>query len=173
MWKTRYLHVVGRTEIGTASAPNVPDIIIQGTGVEPEHCFIDNIHGVITLYPLARMCAVDGVLVTEPTRLPQGQCQRSSRSNHLIQQMELHVPCTYVHLLVLENQSTRIVWHGFIILVIFNFVISWNIYCCDCSLLISWLLQKIELSLLFILKVHWEIGTWKNENKQQYIEYWF
>lgn len=63
----------GRTEIGTSAAPSVPDIIIQGTGVEAEHCFIDNIHDVITLYPLAKMCAVDGVLVSEPTRLPQGQ----------------------------------------------------------------------------------------------------
>nr|XP_022321824.1 pleckstrin homology-like domain family B member 2 isoform X4 [Crassostrea virginica] len=72
----------GRTEIGTANAPNVPDIIIQGTGVEPEHCFIDNIHGVITLYPLARMCAVDGVLVTEPTRLPQGCMLCLGRSNY-------------------------------------------------------------------------------------------
>lgn len=61
----------GRTEIGTSAAPSVPDIIIQGTGVEAEHCFIDNIHDVITLYPLAKMCAVDGVLVSEPTRLPQ------------------------------------------------------------------------------------------------------
>lgn len=59
--------------MGSSNAPSVPDIIIQGTGVEPEHCFIENIHGVITLYPLAKMCAVDGILVTEPTRLPQGE----------------------------------------------------------------------------------------------------
>ena len=31
----------------------------------------------------------------------------------------------------------RIVWHGFIIPVIFNFVISWNLYCCDCFLYVA------------------------------------
>ena len=51
----------------------LPDIIIQGTGVEDEHCFIDNIHGVITLHPVAKMCSVDGVFVTEPTKLAQGE----------------------------------------------------------------------------------------------------
>ncbi|XP_062570439.1 titin homolog isoform X3 [Saccostrea cucullata] len=72
----------GRTDIGTYDSPSEPDIIIQGTGVEPEHCYIDNIHGVITLYPLAKMCAVDGILVTEPTRLPQGCMLCLGRSNY-------------------------------------------------------------------------------------------
>ncbi|KAK3106893.1 hypothetical protein FSP39_002139, partial [Pinctada imbricata] len=71
-----------RTDIGTAMAPILPDVIIQGTGVEDEHCFIDNIHGVITLYPVAKMCAVDGVLVTEPTRLTQGCMLCLGRSNY-------------------------------------------------------------------------------------------
>lgn len=63
----------GITRIGTPDAKIAQDIIVQGTGVENEHCFIENTTGVITLYPLAKMCAVDGVLTAGPTRLSQGK----------------------------------------------------------------------------------------------------
>ncbi|CAE1311515.1 unnamed protein product [Acanthosepion pharaonis] len=62
----------GITRIGTPDAKIAQDIIVQGTGVENEHCFIENTTGVITLYPLAKMCAVDGVLAAGPIRLSQG-----------------------------------------------------------------------------------------------------
>lgn len=49
------------------------DITVQGTGVEPLHCHIDNANGVVTLHPIAEMTSVDGLKVTSATRLTQGQ----------------------------------------------------------------------------------------------------
>ena len=65
--------IVGRTEIGTRDCEVTPDIVIQGTGVEAEHCYIDNIHGILTFYPVATLCSVDGRMITEATRLAQGR----------------------------------------------------------------------------------------------------
>lgn len=59
----------GRVTLG--SGPNV-DIPVQGTGVQPLHCHIENSSGVVTLYPQADQISVDGVRVTCPTRLAQG-----------------------------------------------------------------------------------------------------
>ena len=59
----------GRITIGSAREA---DIALQGTGVEPLHCHIENSNGVVTLYPLAEMTSVDGLKVTIPTRLTQG-----------------------------------------------------------------------------------------------------
>ena len=50
----------------------MPDIAISGTGVEKEHCYIDNKDGVITLVPVAKTCFMDGEVVAMPTRLAQG-----------------------------------------------------------------------------------------------------
>ncbi|XP_060081466.1 uncharacterized protein LOC132560804 [Ylistrum balloti] len=72
----------GRTEIGTANCAVMPDIVIQGTGIEDEHCYIDNIYGTITLHPIARMCSIDGKMVTEPTKLSQGCMVCLGRSNY-------------------------------------------------------------------------------------------
>ena len=49
------------------------DIVISGTGVEDNHCYIDNNDGVITLVPLAKQCFIDGTAVAAPTRLAQGK----------------------------------------------------------------------------------------------------
>lgn len=61
----------GRLTIG--SDPSV-DILVQGTGVDPAHCYIENTGSVVTLFPLAEMTSVDGVRVMIPTKLTQGQC---------------------------------------------------------------------------------------------------
>ncbi|KAL8596284.1 hypothetical protein ACOMHN_021323 [Nucella lapillus] len=63
---------LGITQIGTKHASEPQDILIEGTGVEDRHCYIENISGVITLHPLAALCAIDGKVVTQPTRLAQG-----------------------------------------------------------------------------------------------------
>lgn len=55
------------------SGPGV-DIPVQGTGVQPVHCHIENSEGVVTLYPLSENLSVDGVRVEGPTRLSQGMC---------------------------------------------------------------------------------------------------
>ncbi|ESP00033.1 hypothetical protein LOTGIDRAFT_158260 [Lottia gigantea] len=62
----------GQTIIGCKRGKVKPDIVIEGTGVEYNHCFIENKNGVITLYPSAPMCSIDGILVQKPTRLAQG-----------------------------------------------------------------------------------------------------
>ncbi|XP_076109688.1 uncharacterized protein LOC143078681 isoform X7 [Mytilus galloprovincialis] len=72
----------GRTDIGTVDAEVLPDLIIQGTGVEDDHCYIDNIHGVVTFTPLAKLCFIDQHLVCEPTRLTQGCMLCLGRSNY-------------------------------------------------------------------------------------------
>ncbi|XP_052823690.1 pleckstrin homology-like domain family B member 1 isoform X1 [Octopus bimaculoides] len=72
----------GITKIGTSDATALQDIIIQGTGVESEHCFIENKNNIITFYPIAKMCALDGVIITKPTRLAQGSMLCLGRSNY-------------------------------------------------------------------------------------------
>ncbi|CAI9722296.1 pleckstrin homology-like domain family B member 1 isoform X1 [Octopus vulgaris] len=72
----------GITKIGTSDATTLQDIVIQGTGVESEHCFIENKNNIITLYPIAKMCALDGVIITKPTRLAQGSMLCLGRSNY-------------------------------------------------------------------------------------------
>ena len=52
-----------------------PDVLVQGTGVEPIHCYIENVDGVVSLYPLGEMTSVDGSPVATPVRLTQGKIQ--------------------------------------------------------------------------------------------------
>lgn len=78
---------VGRTRIGSCAQRN--DIYVQGRGIEPDHCYIENTEIVLndrfltndddtescfvaTLYPLAKLCAVDGVLIDTPYVLSTG-----------------------------------------------------------------------------------------------------
>ncbi|XP_075047380.1 pleckstrin homology-like domain family B member 1 isoform X9 [Mixophyes fleayi] len=58
----------GRTTLGHASK----DINLRGPGIAAEHCFIENIHGALALHPCGNPCSIDGLAVTQPTRLTQG-----------------------------------------------------------------------------------------------------
>ncbi|XP_036602675.1 pleckstrin homology-like domain family B member 1 isoform X2 [Trichosurus vulpecula] len=58
----------GRTVIGSAAK----DISLQGPGLAPEHCYIENLRGTLTLYPCGNACTIDGLPVHQPTRLTQG-----------------------------------------------------------------------------------------------------
>ncbi|KAM8989393.1 pleckstrin homology-like domain family B member 1 isoform 8-T8 [Ara ararauna] len=58
----------GRTTIGTATT----DIILLGPGLAPQHCYIENVAGTLTLHPCGNACAIDGVPLWRPTRLTQG-----------------------------------------------------------------------------------------------------
>ncbi|XP_073095793.1 pleckstrin homology-like domain family B member 1 isoform X37 [Manis javanica] len=58
----------GRTVIGSAAR----DISLQGPGLAPEHCYIENVRGTLTLYPCGNACTIDGLPVRKPTRLTQG-----------------------------------------------------------------------------------------------------
>uniref|UniRef100_A0A8C0UWH3 Pleckstrin homology-like domain family B member 1 n=1 Tax=Cyanistes caeruleus TaxID=156563 RepID=A0A8C0UWH3_CYACU len=59
----------GRTTIGTAAT----DIILQGPGLVPQHCYIENVRGMLTLHPCGNACAIDGVPLQQPTHLTQGR----------------------------------------------------------------------------------------------------
>ncbi|NWT98372.1 PHLB1 protein, partial [Urocynchramus pylzowi] len=58
----------GRTTIGTAAT----DIILQGPGLAPQHCYIENARGTLTLHPCGNACAIDGVPLQRPMHLTQG-----------------------------------------------------------------------------------------------------
>ncbi|KAM6107749.1 LOW QUALITY PROTEIN: pleckstrin homology-like domain family B member 1 [Pterocles gutturalis] len=58
----------GTTTIGTAAR----DIVLQGPGLAPQHCYIENVGGTLTLHPCGNACAIDGVPLRRPTRLTQG-----------------------------------------------------------------------------------------------------
>ncbi|XP_048651916.1 pleckstrin homology-like domain family B member 1 isoform X13 [Marmota marmota marmota] len=58
----------GRTVIGSAAR----DISLQGPGLAPEHCYIENLQGTLTLYPCGNACTIDGLPIRQPTRLTQG-----------------------------------------------------------------------------------------------------
>uniref|UniRef100_A0A8C6XYB7 FHA domain-containing protein n=1 Tax=Naja naja TaxID=35670 RepID=A0A8C6XYB7_NAJNA len=58
----------GKTVLGSAAG----DIVLQGAGVAPHHCFIENVCGTLTLHPCGHPCAIDGQPITLPTRLCQG-----------------------------------------------------------------------------------------------------
>ncbi|XP_072774316.1 pleckstrin homology-like domain family B member 1 isoform X14 [Taeniopygia guttata] len=58
----------GRTTIGTAAT----DIILQGPGLAPQHCYIENVRGTLTLHPCGNACAIDGVPLQRPMHLTQG-----------------------------------------------------------------------------------------------------
>ncbi|XP_013410434.1 pleckstrin homology-like domain family B member 2 isoform X4 [Lingula anatina] len=69
----------GVTSIGTAENN---DIVIQGTGCEADHCTVENCNGLVTLYPGADLCSVDGLKVNRPTILSQGCMLCLGRSNY-------------------------------------------------------------------------------------------
>uniref|UniRef100_A0A7N5JXP2 Pleckstrin homology-like domain family B member 1 n=1 Tax=Ailuropoda melanoleuca TaxID=9646 RepID=A0A7N5JXP2_AILME len=58
----------GKTVIGSAAR----DISLQGPGLAPQHCYIENVRGTLTLYPCGNVCSIDGLPVRQPTRLTQG-----------------------------------------------------------------------------------------------------
>ncbi|NXT70728.1 PHLB1 protein, partial [Chaetops frenatus] len=58
----------GETTIGTAAT----DIVLQGPGLLPQHCYIENVRGTLTLHPCGNTCAIDGVPLQRPMHLTQG-----------------------------------------------------------------------------------------------------
>lgn len=71
-----FWHVIiplsGITRIGSGHPRQPQDIVIQGTGVQQQHCYILNDHGAVFIHPLAILCSVDGSQITHPTQLTQG-----------------------------------------------------------------------------------------------------
>ncbi|CAG9816070.1 unnamed protein product [Phaedon cochleariae] len=76
------LHPIPQGRVTLGSRPGV-DIHVQGTGVLPLHCHIENSEGVVTIYPLSENLSIDGSRVTGPTRLSQGVMLTIGRSNYM------------------------------------------------------------------------------------------
>eukprot|EP00058_Branchiostoma_floridae_P027912 XP_002613403.1 hypothetical protein BRAFLDRAFT_68414 [Branchiostoma floridae] len=66
--------VEGTVLVGTVDAPKPQDLIIDGYAVAREHCILENVDDVVTLYPLGNLCSVDGIPITRPSKLTQGEC---------------------------------------------------------------------------------------------------
>ncbi|XP_050035969.1 uncharacterized protein [Dermacentor andersoni] len=71
----------GKTRIGRNDAPVLQDIVVHGPAVEAEHCYIQNESGKVTLHPLGKLISIDGMAITEPSRLHQGCMICIGRSN--------------------------------------------------------------------------------------------
>ena len=64
----------GRTTIGTAASPVQQDVVIQGFGIESEHCYLEHEDdGDVYLHPVALLCAVDGLQIHKPIKLQSGK----------------------------------------------------------------------------------------------------
>ncbi|XP_058962801.2 kinesin-like protein KIF16B isoform X1 [Pocillopora verrucosa] len=72
----------GKTVIGVATETCKPDIQLRGKGIEPEHCTVEYNGDAVVLYPKANLCSVDGIPISEPTRLPQGCMICLGKSNY-------------------------------------------------------------------------------------------
>uniref|UniRef100_A0A8C5SGR0 Kinesin motor domain-containing protein n=1 Tax=Laticauda laticaudata TaxID=8630 RepID=A0A8C5SGR0_LATLA len=63
----------GTTKIGRSDSNQDQDIVLQGQGIEKDHCIIDNQHGIVTLRPLqGAHCVVNHHEVTDSVHLSQG-----------------------------------------------------------------------------------------------------
>ncbi|XP_063920818.1 pleckstrin homology-like domain family B member 1 isoform X2 [Zophobas morio] len=76
------LHPIPQGRVTVGCGPGV-DIKVQGTGVLPLHCHIENSEGVVTIYPLSDNISIDGAKIDRPTRLSQGVMLTIGRSNYM------------------------------------------------------------------------------------------
>ena len=47
-------------------------LVLEGEDIEKEHCVLDFVKGKVTFEPISSMCWVNGVAVTQATKLNQG-----------------------------------------------------------------------------------------------------
>nr|XP_042902410.1 pleckstrin homology-like domain family B member 1 isoform X1 [Parasteatoda tepidariorum]XP_042902411.1 pleckstrin homology-like domain family B member 1 isoform X1 [Parasteatoda tepidariorum]XP_042902412.1 pleckstrin homology-like domain family B member 1 isoform X1 [Parasteatoda tepidariorum] len=71
----------GRVYVGCPDVHPPKDVVINGFGIEKDHCFIDNNNGLVTIYPQDGEVSIDGVVVNKPTCLSQGCMLCLGRSN--------------------------------------------------------------------------------------------
>lgn len=63
----------GTTSIGTENSSGKKDIILNGVGIEDDHCIIELQGGKATLIPLGKSeCFVNTILIDKPTHISQG-----------------------------------------------------------------------------------------------------
>lgn len=79
---TLYSLKEGETFIGSDNATKVQDIILNGVGINPEHCSIRLENGIATIYPNSNaQCWLNAYLIDEPTRISQGDILLLGRTN--------------------------------------------------------------------------------------------
>ncbi|XP_066930642.1 kinesin-like protein KIF16B isoform X1 [Clytia hemisphaerica] len=62
----------GFTRVGCGGDGYEVDLLVRGKGITNEHCLIEFDGEAVVLHPKNELCSVDGVPISEPTRLPQG-----------------------------------------------------------------------------------------------------
>lgn len=61
-----------------------PPAVLHGLDLESEHCMFENQNGKVTLVPLGgAQCSVNGVQVTQPSQLNQGETSQTSSAASL------------------------------------------------------------------------------------------
>lgn len=61
-----------------------PPAVLHGLDLESEHCMFENQNGKVTLVPLGgAQCSVNGVQVTQPSQLNQGETSQTSSATSL------------------------------------------------------------------------------------------
>nr|KAI8734647.1 CAunnamed protein product [Biomphalaria glabrata] len=63
----------GLTRIGTKYARVPQDILLEGSGIQDEHCILENDNGLIIFHPIGQRCVVDNMLISGPIKLSQGK----------------------------------------------------------------------------------------------------
>ena len=58
-----------------------------------EHCLVEYDGETVMFYPKANLCSIDGVVVSEPTKLPQGMCRSCIFRTHNILNFTCCISC--------------------------------------------------------------------------------
>ena len=63
-------------------------LVLNGPGIDAEHCILESIEGHVTVHPLSTLCFVNGEVIKETKRLKQGMmslyCQKFQISRQKI-----------------------------------------------------------------------------------------
>lgn len=78
---TMYHLTDGRTYVGKEEAREKQDIILNGPGIDVEHCILESIEGHVTVHPLSQLCFVNGETIDKAHRLKQGDVLLLGKTN--------------------------------------------------------------------------------------------
>ncbi|KAI9318181.1 hypothetical protein BX666DRAFT_2026588 [Dichotomocladium elegans] len=64
---------LGITKVGREDSDGQPDIRLSGTNIQDDHCYFENVNGVVTIHPsTGSVTMVNGMRISEPRRLRSG-----------------------------------------------------------------------------------------------------
>lgn len=72
----------GFTRVGAGGDGIEVDLLIQGKGIASEHCLVEYDGDAVVLHPKNELVSIDGIPLTEPTRLAQGCMICLGRNNY-------------------------------------------------------------------------------------------